>query len=366
MGEYNILILPPSFPYCGMENPTLTFYRPSIISGDKSFIGIATHEISHSWCGNLVTMKDWSNFWLNEGFDVFMETKILELNQGKKMAKLHALSYQKSLKNQVISVGESKSFSSLHPYLVGRHPDDSFSTIPYIKGILFLYYFEDLVNTKAKSDLFKKILRNYFTKFKYQSIEYQDFKALFEEQIKAELPSEADNILNQIDWIKWIEAPGMPPIDLNFSNIYDETIKDMIKLFYENKLPPDFVRTFKEWGDEMQTEFLIYINNNQKELDDEQYNYVINNLNLTREYNAAIKAFSYSIILRKRNTLEDIIKEELIEFLGTIGRINYLRDLYPAFYLKDPNAALETFEKYRNFYHPTVVKYIELAFKNMS
>lgn len=140
----------------------------------------------------------------------------------------------------------------------------------------------------------------------------------------------------------------------------------MIKLFYENKLPPDFVRTFKEWGDEMQTEFLIYIDNNEKELDDEQYNYVINNLNLTREYNDAIKALSYSIILRKRNTFEDIIKEELIEFLGTIGRINYLRALYPAYYLKDPNAALETFEKYRNFYHPTVVKYIELAFKNMS
>ena len=160
-GEYNLLILPPSFPYGGMENPTLTFVMPSIISGDKSLIGLATHEISHSWCGNLVTMKDWSNFWLNEGFDVFMETKVIELMKGKEMAKLHSLTYQNGLKDVVISMGESKSFSSLHPYLVGRHPDDAFSGVPYVKGFFFLYYLEDLVNSKSDKDLFRKILRNY-------------------------------------------------------------------------------------------------------------------------------------------------------------------------------------------------------------
>ena len=364
-GEYNLLILPPSFPYGGMENPTLTFVMPSIISGDKSLIILATHEISHSWCGNLVTMKDWSNFWLNEGFDVFMETKIMEINQGKEIAKLHALTYYNSLKDAIISMGESKSFSSLHPYLIGRHPDDAFSIIPYIKGFLFVYYLEDLVNTNAGKDLFRIILKNYFTKFKYKSIIYQDFKNFFEEQIKAELPSEADNILNQIDWIKWIEAPGMPPVEFNFTNTYDNTVKDMIKLFYENKLPDDFDKTFKEWTAEIQTDFLVYILNSEKQLDDEQYNYIINVLNLTRGYNVQIKVFSYSIVLTKRNILEDNIKKELIEFLGTIGRINYLRELYPAFYIRDKDAALETFEKYRNFYHPMVVKYIELALRNL-
>ena len=365
-GEYNLLILPPSFPYGGMENPTLTFVMPSIISGDKSLIGLATHEISHSWCGNLVTMKDWSNFWLNEGFDVFMETKILEIKYGKEMAKLHALTYLSLLKDTIISMGESKSFSSLHPYLVGRHPDDAFSGVPYVKGFFFLYYLEDLVNSKSDKDLFRKILRNYFTKFKYQSVVYQDFKEFFESQVREELPSEADNIFNQIDWTKWVEAPGMPPITLNFSNTYDNTVKEMVSLFNENNLPSDFDKTFKQWDVELQMDFLTYILTQEKDLDDEQYNYIKNVLKLTKEYNVHIKVNAYMILLNKRSNLEDDLKQELIEFLGTTGRINYLRELYPAFYKKDKNAALETFEKYRNLYHPMVVKYIELALKNLS
>ena len=358
--------MPPSFPYGGMENPTLTFVMPSIISGDKSLIGLATHEISHSWCGNLVTMKDWSNFWLNEGFDVFMETKIIELMKGKEMAKLHALTYKNMLNDVIVSLGESKSFTSLQPYLLGRHPDDAFSVIPYIKGFLFLYFLEDLVNSKSDIDLFRKILRNYYTNFKYQSINYKDFKDFFENIIKEELPSEAENILNQIDWIKWIEAPGMPPKDLNFSNTYDNIVKEMINLFYENQLPSDFDATFKKWDIEIQTDFIAYILEREKELDDGQYNYLINTLNLTRDYNVQIKVLSYEIVLSKRNALEDKIKEELIEFLGTVGRINYLRELYPLFYKKDANAALETFEKYKSFYHPMVTKYIEIALNNIS
>ena len=365
-GEYNLLILPPSFPYGGMENPTLTFVMPSIISGDKSLIGLATHEISHSWCGNLVTMKDWSNFWLNEGFDVFMETKVIELMKGKEMAKLHSLTYQNGLKDVVLSMGESKSFSSLHPYLVGRHPDDAFSGVPYVKGFFFLYYLEDLINSKTDKDLFRKILRNYFTKFKYQSVVYQDFKEFFESQVREELPTEAENIFNQIDWIKWIEAPGMPPITLNFSNTYDNTVKEMVRLFNENNLPSDFDKTFKQWDVELQMDFIAYILTQEKELDDEHYNYIYNTLKLTKEYNIQIKVNGYKILLNKRSILENDLKEELIEFLGTTGRINYLRELYPAFYKKDKNAALETFEKYRNIYHPMVVKYIELALKNLS
>ena len=365
-GEYNLLVMPPSFPYGGMENPTLTFVMPLIINGDKSIIGLAVHEICHSWSGNLVTMKDWSDFWLNEGFDVFMETKVLELTKGKEMAKLHALTYKTSLNSLIPSMGESKSFSSLHPYLVGRNPDDAFSGIPYVKGFIFLYYLENLVNNSTNYDCFRAILRNYFNKFKYQSLSYQEFKDFFTEQVKQLLPSEADKILSQIDWIKWIEAPGYPPIDIDFSNKLDEEVKKMISLFNENKLPSDFADIFKSWEEEIKDAFLTYILIEQKELDDEQYNVLTNKLNLRKGYNGIIKYFYYMIILQRAKKLEDEIKNDLIEFLGTIGRINYLRGLYPEFYKRDKDAALETFEKYRNFYHPMVVKYIELDFKKLS
>ena len=365
-GEYNLLVMPPSFPYGGMENPTLTFVMPSIINGDKSLIVLAIHELCHSWSGNLVTMKDWSNFWLNEGFDVFMETKVIELSKGKKMAKLHALTYKNSLNSLIVTMGESKSFSSLHPYLVGRNPDDAFGGIPYIKGFIFLYYLESLVNNSTDYDCFRTILRNYFNKFKYQSLSYQEFKEFFSEQVKELLPSEADKILSQIDWVKWIEAPGYPPIDIDFSNKLDEEVKKMVSLFNENQLPSDFVDTFKSWEEEVKDSFLTYILMEKKELDDEQYNYLTNKLNLRKGYNGMIKVFYYYIILQRAKKLEDEVKNDLIEFLGTIGRINYLRDLYPSFYRRDKDAALETFEKYRNFYHPMVVKYIELEFKKLS
>ena len=364
-GEYNLLIMPPSFPYGGMENPTLTFVMPLIINGDKSLIGLAIHEICHSWSGNLVTMKDWSDFWLNEGFDVFMETKVLEIQKGKEMAKLHALTYKTSLSSLIISKGESKSFSSLHPYLVGRHPDDAFSGIPYIKGFIFLYYLENLVNNSTDYDCFRTILRNYFNKFKYQSLSYQEFKEFFTEQVKVLLPSEAEKILSQIDWVKWIEAPGFPPIDIDFSNKLDEEVKKMISLFNENKLPPDFVDIFKSWDEEIKLSFLSYILIEEKELDDEQYNYLTNKLDLRKGYNGMIKCTYYLIVLKRAKNLEAEIKKDLIEFLGTIGRINFLVTLYPAFYIRDKDAALETFEKYRNFYHPLVVKEIELEFKKL-
>ena len=154
---YNLLVLPFSFPYGGMENPTLTFVTPSLIAGDKSLANVIAHEISHSWSGNLVTMDNWSNFWLNEGFTMFIQRKIMEKSIDLDMAKLDAMLIYNDMCTDIINFGESKSFSSLHPYLVGRHPDDAFNVIPYLKGFIFLYYLEGLVNIKENNDIFRKI-----------------------------------------------------------------------------------------------------------------------------------------------------------------------------------------------------------------
>ena len=198
-GEYNLLILPSSFPFGGMENPTLTFVTPSLIAGDKSLANVVAHEISHSWSGNLVTMDNWSDFWLNEGFTMFLERKIVEKAYDEDLAKLDAMFMYNELSNDIVKFGESKSFTSLRPYLVGRHADDAFSEIPYEKGFNFLYYLESLVNPlKPEIDLFRNILRDYFTKFKYQSIKYEDFKDFFIEKVKEKLSEEtAETVLEK-------------------------------------------------------------------------------------------------------------------------------------------------------------------------
>jgi leukotriene-A4 hydrolase len=115
--QYNILVLPPGFPYGGMENPCLTFVTPSLLAGDKSLESVIAHEISHSWTGNLVTNKDWRNFWLNEGFTMFLERKIVQLVYGEDAALLNASIGYKDLLNDINTFGPTNSYTSLYPDL---------------------------------------------------------------------------------------------------------------------------------------------------------------------------------------------------------------------------------------------------------
>ena len=141
----------------------------------------------------------------------------------------------------------------------------------------------------------------------------------------------------------------------------------LLSLFFENRLPEDFVDTFKAWDQLVKKTFLSAIVDSEiSSLDDEQYNYLTNVLNLKEGYNKYIRIYFFNIILNKAKIFEDSIKEILIDFLGTIGSTGTLRSLYILFYKRDKDAALATFEKYRNFYHPIAVKYIELAFRALS
>ena len=365
-GEYNILVLPSSFPYGGMENPTLTYISASVLAEDKSMVRIITHEVTHSWSGNLVSMDNWSDFWLNEGFTMFIQRKIMEQLNDPELIKLDAMRAYELLSSQIYSLGESKSFTQLRPYLLSRDPNDAFSEVPYEKGFNFLYYLESIVNPESDIDLFRKILRGYFDKYKYKSINSEDFKEFFIEKLKEELPSKYSEILAKIDWVKWLEAPGFPPNKNDFSNKYTEELENSISLFYENKLPDDFENTFKtKWNYILKIFFLEKIRDNDRELDDNQLSFLTNTLNLKEGYNVEINTAYFLIVLLHGKNIEDNVKESLISFLGKHGRINYIRPLYTAFIQRDKETAMATFEKYRNFYHPTIVKLIELLLKTL-
>ena len=133
-GDYKIVILPGNFPYGGMENPTLTFASKLIIVGDKSGVATAVHEVSHSWTGNMVTNMNWDNFWLNEGFDKFLEWKISGVLFGDSYVKIEARNGNNSMYSAMLNFGLDNSFSSLNPWAGTKNPDDAFSSIPYEKG----------------------------------------------------------------------------------------------------------------------------------------------------------------------------------------------------------------------------------------
>ena len=369
-GQYNLLILPSSFPFGGMENPTLTFVTPSLIAGDKSLANVVIHEMCHSWSGNLVTMDNWSDFWLNEGFTMFLQRKIVEKLYNLDLAKLDALVLYNTMADDILIFGESNSFSSLRPNLLGRNADDAYSELPYEKGFGFLYYLEGLVNSRKNllkiDDLFKIILREYFSYFSRMSIKYEDFRDFFIEKIKNYFNEEtAEEILNKINWVQWIEEPGFPPVKNDFSNKYEIEVKKAVAQFYENSLPYDFKETFTGWHTLLKQYFLSNIKETDKELDDTQLNLLSKELDLKEGYNSEVNFGYFSVVLLHGKVLDDEFKNALIAFLGKYGRQKFIRPLYRALYVRDKETALKTFEKWKSTYHPIAVKGIESDFKSL-
>ena len=167
--QYDVLILPPSFPFGGMENPRLTFATPTILAGDKSLVGLIAHELAHSWSGNLVTNATWRDFWLNEGFTVYFERRIQEEVYGPERSEMEAL-----IEKQEAGAGMKElpdKDEILYVDLKGRDPDEGFTRVPYVKGMLFLRRMEEVFGRER----FDNFLRGYFNQFAFQSIVTGDF-----------------------------------------------------------------------------------------------------------------------------------------------------------------------------------------------
>lgn len=150
---YNVLILPPSFPYGGMENPCITFATPTIIIGDKSKVDVIAHELAHSWSGNLVSNSSWGHFWLNEGWTTYLERRIQGILHGDARFHFSAIIGWKALKESVDLFGSDHEFTKLVMDLEGKDPDDSFSSVPYEKGFNFLFFLDGVVG-RQKWDKF--------------------------------------------------------------------------------------------------------------------------------------------------------------------------------------------------------------------
>lgn len=192
-GRYDLLILPPSFPFGGMENPRLSFITPTVIAGDKSLVSLIAHELAHSWSGNLVTNATWQDLWLNEGFTTYLTYRIMEAVYGKPRERMEAVIGYQDLQEDLHKMPAAD--TRLVPDLTGRDPDDAFSDIPYEKGALMLFEIENRLGRK-KMDAF---LRGYFQHFRFQSVS----TAMF-------LDYAAKKGLDVARLKQWIYQPGLP------------------------------------------------------------------------------------------------------------------------------------------------------------
>ncbi|KAJ8245562.1 hypothetical protein GJAV_G00272100 [Gymnothorax javanicus] len=215
-GQYDILVLPPSFPYGGMENPCLTFATPTLLAGDKSLANVIAHEISHSWTGNLVTNNTWEHFWLNEGHTVYLERMIGRCldKDHEQFRQFKAMGGWKDLKESVMTFGETNKLTNLVPDLNEVDTDEAFSSVPYEKGFALLYHLEQLM---GGPEVFMGFVKSYIQLFAYSSVTTEQWKDYLYTYFKDKV-----DVLNTVDWEGWMFSPGMPPVTPQ----YDTTLAD--------------------------------------------------------------------------------------------------------------------------------------------
>jgi len=196
--RFDILVMPPSFPYGGMENPRLTFVTPSLLAGDRSLVNVIAHELAHAWTGNLVTNASANDFWLNEGFTVYAERRILEALHGRDSAELHAAAGLHDLHTALERFAAHPELTCLRTDLRGIDPDEAYSSVPYEKGSLLLRKLEET----AGRPVWDEFLRAYLGAFRFQSITTQEFLDFLE----ARLPG----LASRARALEFIDAPGLP------------------------------------------------------------------------------------------------------------------------------------------------------------
>jgi leukotriene-A4 hydrolase len=201
-GRYDLIVLPPSFPFGGMENPRLTFATPTVLAGDRSLTSLVAHELAHSWSGNLVTNATWNDFWLNEGFTVYFERRIMEALYGKERADMLEVLGRQDLLDEIKRLSATPGDTRLHLDLAGRNPDDGTTNIAYEKGAAFLHVIEAAVGR----DRFDQYLRGYFDRHAFTSLTTEGFLA----DLRANLIKDDRALEERLRIDAWVYQPGLP------------------------------------------------------------------------------------------------------------------------------------------------------------
>ncbi|MCS4308590.1 aminopeptidase N [Rheinheimera pacifica] len=336
-GRYDLLILPPSFPFGGMENPVLSFITPTVVAGDGSLVNLIAHELAHSWSGNLVTNASWRDLWLNEGFTSYVENRIMEQVFGVDRAIMEqALSVQ-SLKEELAELPANDSI--LYIDLNGRDPDDAFSGVPYTKGQLFLMYLEQ----KFGRDKFDPFVRQYFDDHAFQSLDTGRFVKYLNTHLLQKYPG----IVSLDEAKTWIYQPGLPegtpqPQSDAFNQVQQHADNWLAGNSELSSLPTDNW-TVHEW--------LYFINNLPLAITPEQMAELDATYSLTQSGNSEIAHAWYLLALK---TGYQEIAAPLEQYLINIGRRKLIIPLYRQLASTPEGLAFAraVYEKARPGYHP--------------
>ncbi|MDB9931512.1 M1 family metallopeptidase [Flavobacteriales bacterium] len=303
--QYDVIVLPPSFPFGGMENPRLTFATPTIIAGDKSLTSLIAHELAHSWSGNLATNATWDDFWLNEGFTVYFEGRIIEELYGKDYADMLSILSYNGLLAELEDLPAQDTRLKLD--LEGRSPDDGMSAIAYDKGCFMLMMIEENIGREK----FDQFLNSYFDHFKFKNLNTEEFLAYINEK----LPE-----VKKLNLEEWIYKPGLPS---NCPKIVSAKF-DKVDANFESKIYLENPRSTNDWTTHEWLRFIGKIDISWSITDFEQADKLFD---FTNSGNSEIAAAWFEKSIRADYK---IVYPQLEAFLVKVGRRKFLTPLYRA------------------------------------
>jgi leukotriene-A4 hydrolase len=330
--RFDFLVLPPSFPYGGMENPRLTFLTPTLLAGDRSLVDVLAHELAHSWAGNLITNATAEHFWLNEGLTVYAERRIVEALHGKDIAAISAANGWKSLEEAIALFKDRPQLTCLRTHLDGVDPDDAYSVIPYEKGYLLFLALETTLGRPS----FDRFLQRYLAHFRFKSITTEEFVEFTRK--------EAPGALEKIGAEKYLNGEGIPE-----SAIHPKSQRLDAIAALGDQLPR--AAQSKSWT---ASEWQFWLGR-LPELSQARCREIDSLFALSRSGNYEILV---SWLEKAVPTGYSVALDRAEEVLGLVGRMKYLRPLYREIAKQDPKRAQAIFERTRAGYHPIAARMI--------
>ncbi len=336
--RYDVIVLPPSFPFGGMENPRLTFATPTILAGDRSLTSLIAHELAHSWSGNLVTNATWDDFWLNEGFTVYFERRIMEALYGESYARMLSLLGYQDLENTLEELGPGTEDTHLHLNLAGRDPDDGMTDIAYEKGNFFLVNIEQAIG-REKMDAF---LKQYFDTNAFKTMTTEQFV----DYLNAELIKGDKELADKLKIETWIYGPGVPDDMVKPKSDRFEKVGQQVELFEQGTQPGVLAGT----GDWTTHEWLHFLRTLSDELTLEQMTALDDEFKFTQSGNSEIQAAWFDHVIRHDY---EAAYPALEAFLMQVGRRKFLKPIYTALSKTESGLemALDIYQKARPNYH---------------
>jgi aminopeptidase N len=350
-GRYDLLILPPSFPFGGMENPRLSFLTPSLLAGDRSLVSVVAHELAHSWSGNLVTNATWRDGWLNEGWTSYLELRLMEVIYSKeRAAEENLLGYRELLLDFEKVKPE---LQALAPPFEGGDPDDFQGTIHYHKGNLFLQYLEDAFGR----EVFDEFIGNYFSDFAFRTINSEKFL----DYLDKNLLSAHKGRVSRTQAEQWLYGPGLPDDAVIPSSDSLDNAAALAVLWSKGEVDIADV-SVSDWSPQAMVHF---INSLDTDLSTEKLSELDAALGLSDTRNAEIgRSWFIQVAQRQHRPAYEKLQQHLRRF----GRIRLVRPVYVALAENgsDLELAEELFVEARGIYHPLTNTSIESAFRRAS